>query len=72
MYVRVRMDVTERTEWPGVSAVVNLPDNVDQADGAAVAEWLKANTECWQDDLAGVTGEVHTEGIDIKDLRVIE
>jgi hypothetical protein len=66
------MDVTERTVWPGISAIINLPDDVDPADRVAVAAWLKANTEAWLDDLVSVTGETTTEEVRIEDLRILE
>lgn len=63
------MDVTERTEWFGVEATVNLPSTVDPSDRAAVTKWLKENVDAWMDSLT--EGEVHTDHVALDDLRII-
>jgi hypothetical protein len=71
-HYRIRMDVTERTKYAGVSAVVNLPDDIGPGDGNVIADWLRANPEAWNDALIGTGGLVFTDGIEIEDVRPLE
>lgn len=50
--ITVMMVVTEEVTYRKATVTVEVPDDVDPTDHAAVTEWLEENEEEWSDELS--------------------